>query len=192
MAASNQQLVNLTDAQLQQQRAILIDKREKILTAMRSAEQIAELARRRLEKGDISEQELARVVIETERARGDDALLRAARQLAAVTLAQAAALSGDRPVAAAGWPALPTLAVHDANLAARAALDQRARPQRVGALLDDLAGNLLPPEPRAAARRHPVRCGHGADRVAGRQLPKGSLARAVAHRQTRRGFRRER
>ncbi len=83
---------------------------------LRSAEQIAELARRRLEKGDISEQELARVVIETERARGDDALLRAARQLAAVTLAQAAALSGDRPVAAAGWPALPTLAVHDANL----------------------------------------------------------------------------
>ena len=42
------------------------------LQMLRSAEQMAELARNRLEKGDISEQEFARVAIETERARGDD------------------------------------------------------------------------------------------------------------------------
>ena len=38
-----------------------------------------------------------------------------------------------------------------------ARLDQRARPQRVGALLDDLAVDLLAPEPRAGvARQHLV------------------------------------
>jgi hypothetical protein len=38
---------------------------------LRSAEQMADSARLRLQKGDISEQETARVLIETERARQD-------------------------------------------------------------------------------------------------------------------------
>ncbi len=74
---------------------------------LRSAEQMADTARLRLQKGDISEQEAARVLIETERARQDDATLRTARRLAAVSLAQAAALTSDRIEAAGGWPALP-------------------------------------------------------------------------------------
>ena len=73
---------------------------------LRSAEQMADTARLRLQKGDISEQETARVLIETERARQDDATLRAARRLAAVSLAQAAALANDQIEAAGGWPAL--------------------------------------------------------------------------------------
>lgn len=72
---------------------------------LRSAEQMADSARLRLQKGDISEQETARVLIETERARQDDATLRAARRLAAVSLAQAAALVNDQIEAAEGWPA---------------------------------------------------------------------------------------
>ena len=74
-----------------------------------SAEQMAAMARKRLDRGDISEQEFARVAIETERARGEDASLRTARRLAAVALAHSAALSGEPPVAAPGWPALPAL-----------------------------------------------------------------------------------
>jgi len=74
---------------------------------LRSAEQMAGAARLRLEKGDISEQEAARVFIETERTRSDHTALRAARHLAAVSLAQAAALASEQVEAQAGWPALP-------------------------------------------------------------------------------------
>lgn len=74
---------------------------------LRSAEQMASAARLRLEKGDISEQEAARVFIETERTRSDHAALNAARHLAAVSLAQAAALASDQIEAQGGWPALP-------------------------------------------------------------------------------------
>lgn len=80
---------------------------------LRSAEQMAEAARRRLEKGDISEQEAARVLIETERARHDDATLRAAKRLAAVALAQTAAIATDQIEAEAGWPARSESSPHD-------------------------------------------------------------------------------
>jgi len=74
---------------------------------LRSAEQMANASRQRLEKGDISEQEAARVFIETERTRSDYTALRGARHLAAESLAQTAALATDRIEAQAGWPELP-------------------------------------------------------------------------------------
>ena len=85
---------------------------------LRSAEQMADTARLRLQKGDISEQETARVLIETERARQDDATLRAARRLAAVSLAQAAALANDQIEVAGGWPALSAAPSRPENRAA--------------------------------------------------------------------------
>ena len=118
------------------------------LQMLRSAEQMAELARNRLEKGDISEQEFARVAIETERARGDDINLRAARRLAEIALAQAAALSGDQPVAATGWPTYSAPEPIDSRPAPAASIDQRpdvrAARERVAAARSalDLARSL--------------------------------------------------
>jgi len=93
---------------------------------LRSAEQMAELARIRLEKGDTSEQEFARVTIETARTRGDDEGLRAARRLAAVTLAQAAALPGGHPVAVSGWPISKALTEPESSAVTISHLDHRA------------------------------------------------------------------
>ncbi len=77
--------------------------------SLRNAEELNHLARRRLEKGDVSQQEAARVFIEAERARIDHSTVSGARELAAVALAQASGLnttreSGSLPRAASGWP----------------------------------------------------------------------------------------
>ncbi len=113
-----------------------------------SAEQMVTMARKRLDRGDISEQEFARVAIETERARGEDASLRTARRLAAVALAHTAAIASDPLVAAPGWPTLPALNPHSSTTSHSQSLqhrpDVRAARTRVDAARSavDLARSL--------------------------------------------------
>lgn len=116
---------------------------------LRSAEQMADLSRRRLEKGDISEQEAARVSIETERTRSDDAALRTARELAAVALAQAAGLSGFHPRAEPNWPTYPARMRTDHPRSAATAPEKRetAPPTITGDQID------ARPDVRAAQAR---------------------------------------
>ncbi len=71
---------------------------------LESAEQLAEVARLRLERGDISEQEAGRILIETARARNDHAAIQAARQLAAIALARASGKQSPHLRSVSAWP----------------------------------------------------------------------------------------
>ncbi len=82
--------------------------RESVATEnLRSARQVASLSQTRFERGDISEQEVSRALIEAERARSELAATRAARELAAIALAQSAGIKDPRLAAQPTWPVIP-------------------------------------------------------------------------------------
>lgn len=135
-----------------------------------SAAQTAAVSKTRFEKGDISEQELSRLSIEAERARNELAAVSASREIAAITLAQAAGIkAGDlraggtwsssasslsRPTSGATQAAQMRFDVKAAQarlMAARASLDL-ARSLQTTDITWGGGFNNYPPEQRAAVQ----------------------------------------
>lgn len=103
----------------------------------RSAAELAAIAGRRLQAGDLSAQETARTEIEAQRARADLRQAELERRRAALVLWQLTALtpSADQLQALPDWPALPAATPADAMLddLAEARADVRAARARVEA-----------------------------------------------------------
>jgi cobalt-zinc-cadmium efflux system outer membrane protein len=112
------------------------ERAEQVQGLAASAEQLAGASRRRLDAGDVSQQEALRTEVETQRARADLRAAQSERQRAAFALGQLTGLAGNL-VAQGEWPAPVAAPAGDADIEQRSDVQAaHGRVQAAEAALD--------------------------------------------------------